>query len=341
MLEILLVHFVLFDTVFVNSKQLSGFKFLDNNSTSPYTPENGQLYALMSNKTMKDVSICFKVNTYFQRYDSREYLFDISDESESIVVGVSVLDILDNPFFMLELNNQRRAKYETNADTTLLGKWVWYCFLVDLEDLDSSRMFMNGVELKHTPWGTKEINPPISIYKLRMGKYPIDGRPNLATFIDINAWDRALNEEEMKGLSDCKSNNSMGLEGNLINMKTQWIINSSLISGEAFDIDQTTCVAKNHNFDLFLPGQWNTYVGASESCHKITGSGMSLAFDDADKFKSLYKKANLLEGFVKECWIGARILTWLPFKSMKKTRDASKYLNTWTGSKPPGKLRTI
>ena len=64
-----------------------------------------------------------------------------------------------------------------------LEKWIWLCFVINLNDLPSSKLFVNGGELVSKPSEVKDRLPPRTRYRIRVGKNSIDGRQLLATLL--------------------------------------------------------------------------------------------------------------------------------------------------------------
>ena len=141
---------------------------------------------------------------------------------------------------------------------SVVGKWIWICASIDFNNLKSSTIYINGYKFEGVPKGEKDNpKPPPNPYKVRLGKYDVDGRPTLGTFLDVNAWDRKLTDEEAQMYSDCSKANLA--TGNLVNSTTMWNMNSSLIAVVGEDLKETQCKEDQKMFDLFLPGLWRSF----------------------------------------------------------------------------------
>ena len=154
-----LYFLILFSFNATNCQKLAGFNFLDNNSTSPYIPENGRMFVFYDQIYSRYFSLCFKINIRFQRYNDYDQLFYIGDELETTVIKMVVAS--QEKRFTIFYNDIRQVNwaFEDNhidAHLFFLGKWVWYCFVLNLEDLPSSKMFMSGMELVSTPFEVKD-----------------------------------------------------------------------------------------------------------------------------------------------------------------------------------------
>ena len=221
---------------------------------------------------------------------------------------------------------------------SLIGKWSWVCFAFDATNIETSKAWINGRALEGVYTGPpKNSVPSQSKYSIVLAKYRTDGRPTLGEFLDIQAWDRFLTDADMEKGTNCKLDSTF-LEGNLINSKTQWIVNSSLVDRTVRNISEIGCKERNVNVDLLVPGKWFTFEDAKEACKKLNSNGMAFSFDDRENYEILYKEINSFSGFVNECWHGGRILTWLPFQSSNcdnSTTKASEYKNYHTRAHSP------
>ena len=341
---VMLVFLLLLSMSMVDGNEIKGFKFVDNNSTSAYIPENGEIAYELDQILPARMSVCLKVNIFFTRYGSDDALFDITDENGDDFLLLRVWYPFEQAEFNLFFKPDVFWKISPSAEVNILGKWIWLCFGLDFENPGESVMFINGKEIEARVKGANEVpfRPP-SQYKLRIGKNSADKRPTIATFLDFNAWNRMLTHKEMELITDCHS--SELVQGNLVNSSSIWIRTGSLIEEVTLNISETQCSKEKEEVDLFVPGKWNAFDGAVEVCEKMSTGGMSSSFDNTESFFRVHERARTLSGFVEECWLDGRILAWLPFRALnvESASDRNMYKNYKTGIsvpeffKPPGR----
>ena len=97
----------------------------------------------------------------------------------------------------------------------------------------------------------------INLTHQRLSKYPIDKRPTLATFVEVNLWSTALNSKMMKIFTDCK--NYENPIRNLVSSTSVWNITSLLIKPIEVDLVDIFCTEENKSYDLFIPGFWSKF----------------------------------------------------------------------------------
>ena len=133
--------------------------------------------------------------------------------------------------------------------------------------------------------------------------------------MDINAWDRSLDDKEMEAITNCKSFELR--VGNLINMTSPFNVTGPLCQPTELERKELSC--EDTNKDILLPVRSNTLAAAVKKCDRLLQNSIGPFFRTADKYASLYKRLEGLpktEGFKDLCWFGGRVLVWLPYKKI-------------------------
>ena len=93
----------------------------------------------------------------------------------------------------------------------------------------------------------------LSGFSVDFGRHAYDSAPIIGELVDINAWDRALDEREMEAITSCRSFELR--VGNLINMTSAFNVTGSLCEPTEMDSGELGCVRTSK--DLLLPVRAN------------------------------------------------------------------------------------
>ena len=119
-----------------------------------------------------------------------------------------------------------------------IRKWTHICFVGDFTN-DKTTLFMNGKKINETEYkfsksfpdnyfseGLRSSGEILSGFSVEFGRYAFDTNPFLGELMDINAWDRSLDEKEMEEITNCRSFEMR--VGNLINMTSPFNVTGPL-----------------------------------------------------------------------------------------------------------------
>ena len=237
-----------------------------------------------------------------------------------------------------------------------LRKWTHLCVVGDFTN-DKTTLFLNGKKINETEFKFSEKFPEgyfseehrlsgdiLPGFSVEFGRHNFDWAPIIGEYMDINAWDRSLDEEEMEAITNCRSFELR--VGNLFNMSSPFNVTGPLCQQVELEVKELICEDK----DILLPVRANTLSAAVKQCNRLLEKSIGPFFRTADKYASLYKRLeslNKTEGFKDLCWFGGRVLVWLPYKKFSgKTTwnhitDGSDVVwdtNLYTGDKPSAEI---
>ena len=183
------------------------------------------------------------------------------------------------------------------ADFSLgLRKWTHVCVVGDFTN-DKTTLFLDGKKINETEFefsksfpdnyfseelrASGEVLPGFSV---EFGRYMYDSAPIIGELMDINAWDRILDEKEMKALTDCKKF-QLGI-GNMINMSSPFNVTGPLCEPIELESGELSC--SDPNKDILLPVRASTLSAAGKQCNRLLQNSVGPFFRTAEKYASLY-----------------------------------------------------
>ena len=241
---------------------------------------------------------------------------------------VKSMQTIPDMVIVMNKEEQDKAKEARSwPSRNIIRKWAHVCVVGDFTN-DTTTLFLNGRKINETEFKFSRSFPEyyfskehrtsgevLSGFSVEFGRYSFDSAPIIGDLMDINAWDRSLNEKEMEAITNCKSFELR--VGNLINMTSSFNVTGPLCQPIELDTKELSC--EDTNKDILLPVRANTASSAAKQCNRLLKNSIGPFFRSADKYASLYRRLDRLpktEGFKDLCWFGGRVLVWLPYKKV-------------------------
>ena len=325
-----------------------GFRFKDNKAKYAWeNGKNGMAQLNFDSFLPNSMTLCMRgrilynrhgdINTWFnviiKRRETRvgfrpaDFYFYQQSKGEWYLYGVKYDSTFTN-WILMNKEEQDKAK-EANSwpSRNSLRKWTHVCVVGDFTD-DKTTLFLNGIKINETEFKFSKSFPEdyfseelrssgkiVPGFSVEFGRDAYAGVPIIGDIVDINVWDRALDEREMEAITNCR-----GFElrvGNLINMTSAFNVTGPLCQPIEVDTKELGC--EDTNKDILLPVHTNTMSNAAKQCDRLLKKSLGPIFRTADKYASLYKRLERLpktEGFKDLCWFGGRVLVWLAYKKV-------------------------
>ena len=213
----------------------------------------------------KQLSFCLR---FFLEYASQKAgfwdgmgLFQVWTHERTSKDGASIeFNVHANyPLFkIMDADTVKDFRRQTNDPyrQNLLRKWNSVCYSVDFGKVNQTcQMSWNGqvVEEKVSTgleWGWNYGMGKLGV-NFTLGKY-WNGPYFIGKFVEFNAWDRILTEEEHLQYSICE--NYFAAKGNLMSQEDRWENNNKFIVDYEVDWDEIQC-SKNKNAQRCIEAQ--------------------------------------------------------------------------------------
>ena len=241
---------------------------------------------------------------------------------------VKSMQTIPDMVIVMNKEEQDKAKEARSwPSRNIIRKWAHVCIVGDFTN-DKTTLFLNGRKINETEFKFSRSFPEyyfskehrtsgevLSGFSVEFGRYSFDSAPIIGDLMDINAWDRSLDEKEMEAITNCKSFELR--VGNLINMTSPFNVTGPLCQPIELEIKELNC--EDSNKDILLPVRTNNLAAATKQCDRLLKNSVGPFFRSADKYASLYKRLERLPktvGFKDFCWFGGRVLLWIPYKKL-------------------------
>ena len=323
-----------------------GFRFEDNKAKYGWEDgENGMAQINIDSFLPPSMTLCMRGRILYNRHGDINYWFNVIIKRKKPAIytpidfglyqrskGEWILEGGDGKFFNFITMNKEQQEKAKKANSwpsrNTLRKWTHACVVGDFTK-DKTSLFLNGKKINQTEFKfskglltenyfseelrlSREIVPGFSV---EFGRHAYDSAPIIGELVDINAWDRALDEREMEAITSCRSFELR--VGNLINMTSAFNVTGPLCQPIEVDTKELGCVDTNK--DILLSVHANILSTAAKQCDRLLKRSLGPFLRTADKYSSLYKRLERLpktEGFKDLCWFGGRVLVWLPYKKV-------------------------
>ena len=326
---------------------IKGFSFKDNKSK--YRWEDGKNgIARLDYDTFlpPSMTVCMRGRIRYNRNGDHSYWFSVLIKKKkpryigSVPIDfalyqrsrgewyVESMTIVPNINILMNKEEQENAEKDKSwPSRNSILKWTHACVVGDFTN-DKTTLFLNGKKINETEFKFRNSFPKnyfsaelrssgeiFSGFSVEFGRYAYDSNPIIGELLDINAWDRSLDEKEMEAITNCRNFESR--VGNLINMTSPFNLTGPLCQPIELERKELSC--EDTNKDILLPVRANTLSAAVKQCDRLLKNSVGPFFRTADKYASLYKRLEGLpktEGFKDLCWFGGRVLVWLPYKKV-------------------------
>ena len=362
------ILFLLASTV-QSQDTLKGFRFKDNKSKYRWEDgENGIPQFNSDSFLPPSITMCSRGRILYNRHGDYNFWYrvvikkrkpstnSVSDEEVMSLYHRSKGEWSVGGLVMNKEDQDKSEEVRSWPSRNSLRKWTHLCVVGDFTN-DKTTLFLNGKKINETEFKFSEKFPEgyfseehrlsgdiLPGFSVEFGRHNFDWAPIIGEYMDINAWDRSLDEEEMEAITNCRSFELR--VGNLFNMSSPFNVTGPLCQQVELEVKELICEDK----DILLPVRANTLSAAVKQCNRLLEKSIGPFFRTADKYASLYKRLeslNKTEGFKDLCWFGGRVLVWLPYKKFSgKTTwnhitDGSDVVwdtNLYTGDKPSAEI---
>ena len=323
-----------------------GFHFKDNKAKYAWEDgKNGMPQINFDSFLPPSMTVCLRGRVLYKRHGGIMLWFNVKIENRKPRIGSLSVDFvffskpkgewqvhsetIVPPIYVL-MNKEEQDKAEEARSwpsKNSLRKWTHACVVGDFTS-DKTTLFLNGKKINETeikfsksfPKGyfSKELRSSGEIipgFTVEFGRGAFDNNPIIGELLDINVWDRSLDDKEMEAITNCKTFELR--VGNLINMTSPFNVTGPLCQPIELEREELSCEYANK--DILLPVRANSFSAAVKQCDRLLKNSIGPFFRTADKYASLYKRMLSLpktEGFKDLCWFGGRVLVWLPYKKV-------------------------
>ena len=340
---------------FSRRSTFKGFRYKDNKSKYRWEDgKNGIARLNYDSFLPPSMTVCMRGRFLYNRHGDGIYWFNVIIKKRQPRPGSAPIDfgVLSNskglmrvesrtivPFIRIVMKKEASSWPSMNN----IRKWMHICVVGDFTN-DKTTLFLNGKkinekELKFTKsfpenYFSEEHRSSgeiLSGFSVEFGRYAFDKNPIIGDLVDINAWDRPLEEKEMEAITNCRSLR-LGV-GNLFNMTSPFNVTGPLCQLIEVDIKELSCEYA-YRKDILLPVHANSLSAAAKQCDRLFKNSIGPFFRTADRYASLYKRMLSLpktKGFKDLCWFGGRVLVWLPYK---KVAGKTTWNHITDGSEP-------
>ena len=325
---------------------LKGFRFKDNKSKYRWEDGKNGIAQLTHNSFLPpSMTLCMRGRIHYMRHGDNNFWFIVTIKEREPRIGSVpidfglyhkskgdwiVLSFAVVPYISIVMNKEEQDKAKKDRSwpsKNNIRKWMHVCVVGDFTN-DKTTLFLNGKKINETEFKFSKSFPEeyfseelrssgamLSGFSVEFGRYSFDKAPIIGELLDINAWDRSLEDEEMEAITNCRSFELR--VGNLINMTSSFNVTGPLCQPIELDTKELSC--EDTNKDILLPVRANTASSAAKQCNRLLKNSIGPFFRSADKYASLYRRLDRLpktEGFKDLCWFGGRVLVWLPYKKV-------------------------
>ena len=295
---------------------ISGFILKDD--LLPRQPEvSDQLPSYMVRSAYPtELSICAWVYPEFWRFPKLGFLevrvpetLNKTYPNIQLLIRKGIFEISDTDYFLFDALGKN-----------ILRKWSGVCVSVDHTNNIGSAAH-NGIVVSARKASTApnmggryggKILSNSDKFKVMIGRYAFDKGNFIGKLGGINVWNRTLSKGEMKKYTDCKSPTKAS--GNLISDQTLFDFNNSRIEQLNITLEELACSNQNDIENIFIPKIVTDQQEAFDTCKKIGSDTIGGEFSEEADFAKYYNSLHSNKVYKRNCWIGGRLRTFLPYK---------------------------
>ena len=204
---------------------LKGFRFKDNKSKYRWEDGKNGIPQFNSDSFVPpSMTMCLRGRILYNRHGDYNFWFNVIIKKKKPGIGS-----YPNDFSLYQrskgewvvapgggvMNKEEQSKSEEAGSwpsRNSLRKWTHVCVVGDFLN-EKTTLFLNGKKINNTDFNIKsfpegyfseelrssgEILPG---YSVEYGRYHYDWAPIIGDLLDINAWDRSLEEKEMEAIT--------------------------------------------------------------------------------------------------------------------------------------------
>ena len=338
--------------------KVKGFRFKDNKSKYRWEEgKNGIPQLNFDSFLPPSMTLCMRGRIFYNRHGDHNDWFNViikrrkspyapmdfalkqRSKGEWQVRSMAIVPSIIKKMNKEEQDIAKEAKSWPSRNS--VRKWAHVCVVGDFVK-DKTTLFLNGKKINETEFKFSKSFPEnyfseeirtsgevLAGFSVEFGRYAVDSLPIIGELLDINAWDRSLDEKEMEAITNCK--NFELRVGNLINMTLPFNVTGPLCQPIELGKKELSC---EDTKDILLPVRANSLPAALKQCDRLLKNSIGPFFRTADNYASLYKRLERFpktEGFKDLCWFGGRVLVWLPYK---KASGKTTWKHITDGSEP-------
>ena len=233
----------------------------------------------------------------------------------------SVRSHTTRPPIITIMNKEEQDKAKANGgwpSKNSIRKWTHICVVGDFIN-DKTTLFLNGKKINETEFKFSRSFPEdyfseelrssgdiLTGFTVHFGRNIYDKAPIIGELMDINAWDRILDDKEMEAITDCTKFELR--VGNIINMTSAFNVTGPLCERIELEGEELKCVETVK--DILLPVRASSLRGAERQCNRLLKDSIGPFLRTAEKYASVYNRLKDLpktEGFKDMCWHGNRV----------------------------------
>ena len=323
---------------------LKGFSFKDNKSKYRWEDgKNGIAQLNYDSFLPPSMTLCLRGRILYNRHGDHNHWFTVVIKNTKPRIGTTPVDfgfvqkskgewilkshtIVPNFNILMNKEEQDKAKEARSwPSKNSIRKWTHVCVVGDFSN-DKTTLFMNGKKINETEFKFSKSFPKdyfstelrlsgsiLPGFFIEFGRSPYDSAPIIGELLDINVWDRSLDEKEMEAITNCRSFELR--VGTLINMTSTFNVTGPLCQPIELERKELSC--EHTNKDILLPVRASTFSAAGKQCDRLLKNSFGPVFRTSDNYAFLDKRLESLPktvGFKDLCWFGGRVLLWLPYK---------------------------
>ena len=256
----------LFASTVQSQDTVKGFRFKDNKSKYRWEDgENGIPQFNSDSFLPPSMTMCMRGRILYNRHGDYIFWYNVvikkrkpstgsmSDEQVMTLYQRSKGEWSVGPggFVMNKEEQDKSEEARSWPSRNSLRKWTHLCVVGDFTN-DKTTLFLNGKKINETEFKFSEKFPEgyfseehlssgdiLPGFSVEFGRHNFDWAPIIGEYMDINAWDRSLEEKEMEAITNCKSFELR--VGNLINMTSPYNVTGPLCQSVELEKKELSC----------------------------------------------------------------------------------------------------
>ena len=301
------------------AEKIAGYKFEDDLLARQPSVSAGLASYTVETPYPMNLSICAWVYPEFWRFPRLGILEVRAPETMNKTYPNVHLLFRKGMFEVLDTDSFKFAALNRN----ILRKWNGICTSIDHTRNEGSAAHNGMVTEARQPntapsmggrYGGK-IWSNSSNFTVLVGRYSIDRGVFIGKMAGINIWNRTLTKNEMKSFTDCKA--PKRAIGNLISDQTVFDLNNNKNSFFEMSLEDVSCTDENTIENIFIPIVVSNRQDAYKTCKKLGSESVGGEFLEEASYENFYKILYSNEIYKRNCWIGGRLRTILPYKENK------------------------
>ena len=202
-----------------------GFRYKDNKSKYRWEEDNGIAMLTFDEFLPPSMTVCLRGRFLYNRHGDHNFWFNVSIKKKKARVGTYPTDFsfyqrsngdwrifscsVPSINHLMNKEEQDKAKASKSwPSRNSLRKWAHVCVVGDFIN-DKTVLFVNGRKINETEFKFSSSFPDdyyseklrssddiLSGFSVEFGQYMYDSNPIIGDLMDINTWDRVLDEKD-------------------------------------------------------------------------------------------------------------------------------------------------